>query len=153
MNPQKMLSIMLAVIMLLSIFSVPASAATPETVEPMASDYLSTYSGWMSRESGSKEMSVNFSVVGTDIMDLIGVRLISVYYSSDGENWTIHGIYRYEDYPHLMKSDTAVCSASLAVTGSYGYYYKAYLVFKSELDGGYDERAIYTSPIYVSRFS
>ena len=79
----KLIAATLAVILLAP---VQAYAAVPETVSPMASDYLAVYNAYI-YPAGDGELQVWFSVTGTGPQDYLGALSVQLYESTDGSTW------------------------------------------------------------------
>lgn len=126
-----------------SLASIPAYAQENST---RASLYLSSYRAYCSKAS-STSIAVSFQVVGTDAMDEIGANIIKVQYSSDQVNWTTAKTFRKASYPSMVDSDTSMHGGVLYATVPSGKYYRAYVEFYAEKDGGFAERYYYTAII------
>ena len=66
------------VLVLIAVFSIPASASVPTPAEPQSDAYIAGY--YATTESYSKgTVTVTFATTGTDIMDSVGATSIVVY--------------------------------------------------------------------------
>ena len=133
-----------AIILIVSLnLHVTAQAAVPETVQPMASAYLWSYTSYICA-MGNGNLEIWFEVTGTDIWADIGVLSIAVYESTDGTNFTWVGGFRFTDYPNMLWHDTYICVDHVDYEGVPGRYYKALvLVWAGSEDDG-DRRYIWT---------
>ena len=80
-------------------------------------------------------------------MDEIGAKTIKVQYSSDQVNWTTAKTFTKANYSSMKATDTAFHAAELSCTVPSGKYYRAYVEFYAEKDGGSAERYYYTAII------
>ena len=137
-------------IRLICLFLVFASlAAIPAYAQEnsaRASAHLSGYRAYCTKVS-STSVGVSFQAIGTDAMDEIGANLIKVQYSSDQVNWTTAKTFRKASYPSMVDHDTSMHGAVLYATVPSGKYYRAYVEFYAEKDGGFSERYYYTEII------
>lgn len=116
----------LAALLLAVILVVPtgAKAATAPTVEPYASDHLSSYRAHISPGANGK-IQVHFSVMGKYEMDSIGALDITVFHSIDNVNWIQYKYYSHDDYPSLLNYNTNYHSGYIECQGGIGMYYQA----------------------------
>ena len=98
----KLIASALAIILLTP---VQAYAAVPETVSPMASDYLASYTAYI-YPAGSGELQVWFRVTGTGTQDYLGALSVQLYESTDNENWSWVDTYRHNEYSNMLAQDT-----------------------------------------------
>lgn len=147
---RKVFSCMMALIMLFCCATYPVCAATPEELAPLSSAYISSYTTSITRSSGSNIFYVNFSISGTGLMDKIGATEIVVYRSPNMSQWFEYATYSSSDYPSMLISSKAGYAEDVAVTGTYGYYFKAKVTVYAEKNGGSDSREIYTNSLYLT---
>lgn len=126
------------------VFPVGVSAATVETAQPRASDYLDSYNAYIYTAGGGK-IQICFSVFGTNYMDTLGALTIQVYESVDNNTWTWVKSYSDGNYPNMIGYDDAYHSGVLDYYGIAGRYYKAYVCIWAGKDGGGDTRYFWTS--------
>ena len=122
---------------------IPANAQSPTA---RASDHLAAYRAYCTMNS-STSLTVNFHVIGTRMMDEIGVSLVKVQYSSDQEHWTTVKTLTKDAYPNMTVYNHAAHADMLTCTVPAGYYYRAYVEFYGEKDGSFTERFYYTGTI------
>lgn len=120
------------------------NAAEANIVQPRASDYLCSYSGYVS-VAGSGKIHLCFSVTGTGYMDQLGALRISVYESTDNENWTWKKTYSNDSYPSMIGTNDYYHSGYFTYQGIAGRYYKAYIGIYAGKDGNGDTRYFWTS--------
>lgn len=120
------------------------NAAEANIVQPRASDYLSSYSGYVS-VAGSGKVHLCFSVTGTGTMDQVGALKIQVYESTDNENWTWKKTYNNNSYPSMIGTNKLYHSGYMTYQGVAGRYYKAYIGVYAGNDGAGDTRYFWTS--------
>ena len=126
-----------------SLAAIPAYAVENSA---RASLYLSAYRAYCTKTS-STTVVVSFQAIGTKIMDEIGANTIKVQYSSDKVNWTTAKTFRKANYSSMVDFDTGMHGAELSATVPSGKYYRAYVEFYAEKDGGFSERYYYTEII------
>lgn len=124
------------------------SAAVPETVQPMASDYLSTYNAYVYLP-GDGEVRVYFDVQGTRAMDDIGALSISIYEcstnSSNEEDWTWVHTFTHDSTAGMLGHNTGLHCGMVSLDGHVGRYYKAYVCIWAGKNGDGDARYFWTS--------
>jgi len=130
-------------VVIATLAAVPAAA---EEVTPRASHYLAAYRAYCTMSSATS-LTVNFHVLGTRMMDEIGVNLVKVQYSSDQEHWTTAKTFRKAEYSNMTVTNHAAHADMLTCTVPAGYYYRAYVEFYAAKDGGFSERYYYTGTI------
>ena len=126
-----------------SLATIPAYAQEQST---RASAYLSSYRAYCTLNS-STSITVFYQVVGTGIMDEIGAKKVKVQYSSDQVNWTTAKTFYQSSYSDMTDTNTGSHTHTLTCTVPSGKYYRAYVEFYSEKDGGFSERYYYTPVI------
>ena len=139
---KNMLRTIALVIVLLLLFSTAAYAAVN------ASAYINATSAWITRNGN--DVKVNFYIVGTNIMDKIGVRYIYLY-EKNGNTWSLVETFDYHDPVYastMMGSNTTGKSGHVTYSGSSGKDYYADCRFYAEKDGGYDTFQQYTPTSY-----
>ena len=120
------------------------SAAVVEPMQPMASDYLDSYNGYVCAMGGGK-LEIWFSVTGDDIMDEIGTLSIGLYESSNRVNWTHVKTFLHEDWPSMLDEGDYFYSSYVPYQGVAGRYYKAYVGVWAGKNGTGDSRYFWTS--------
>ena len=115
----------IAVVLVLS-FVMPISsyAAVPDTVEPLASDYLVSYTSYVGPVGGGK-VQVWFRVTGKGYLADIGALSVMVYESTDNANWYWVESFLYEDYPNMLSHNDSHYMSYVEYQGVAGRYYKA----------------------------
>jgi hypothetical protein len=135
---------LIAVVLIVSLCApVGAQAAMPETVQPMASDYLMDYTAYICA-MGDGDLEIWWEVTGTDYWADIGVLTVSLYESTDNSNFYWVETFLFTDYPNMLWHNDYVCVDHVEYEGVPGRYYKAYVhVWAGPEDGG-DGRYIWT---------
>lgn len=133
-----------SILLVIALFPVCANAATPETVQPYASNYLDSYNSYVCA-MGSGKLQIWFTVVGDTDMDEIGALSIFLYESSDKTNWTQVKTYLHENYSSMLAEDDWVHSSYVSYNGTAGKYYKAYVCLWAGKNGSGDTRYMWTS--------
>lgn len=137
----KIVAMCLAIILMIPSY---ANAAVIDPIEPLASDYLTSYQAYV-YPAGSGEIQVWFSVTADDYMDDLGALWIEIYESSDNSTWTYKKTYRHTDYSNLLDQNDIFYSGHISYQGVKGRYYKAYVCIWAGKDGGGDTRYFWTS--------
>jgi len=120
------------------------SAATPETVQPQASYYFTSYNSYVCAMGGGR-LELWFNVVGTNTMDEIGALTIMLYESADNSTWTWKQTFRHSMYPSMLAEDTVFHSSYVTYQGIPGRYYQAYVCLWAGKDGNGDNRYMWTA--------
>lgn len=136
----KVIATILAVILFTPIH---AQAAVPETVAPMASDYLVAYTAYICA-MGNGELQIWFEVAGTGTQEYLGVLSIHLYESTDNENWYWVDTFLHEDYDTMLAQNTYVHVDYVSYQGVPGRYYKALVGIWGGPDDTGDSRYIWT---------
>lgn len=120
-----------------------ARAAAPETVQPMASDYLSAYSAYIC-PIGENDIQIWWHVVGTGAMTDIGTLRIRLYESTDNVNWTHIKTYQHTVYTQMLDHGTGQSVDYVFYDGDHQCYYKAYVCIYAGDGTNGDNRYIWT---------
>lgn len=121
-----------------------ASAATPETIQPHASAYLSSYGAYVYLP-GDGEARVYFNVSGTGTMDELGVLFIELYESDDGSDWDCVETFNHYSTSGMLSYNDNYHSGYVSYDGTSGNYYKAYVCVWGGKNGDGDSRYFWTS--------
>ena len=136
---------LVAIVVIVSLtLPVYANAASIETVQPRASDYLDSYNTYICA-MGNGKLQIWYTVVGDDDMDEIGVLSILLYESTDKTNWTHVKTYSHENYSSMLIEDDWAHSSYVSYNGTAGKYYKAYVCIWAGKNGSGDTRYMWTS--------
>lgn len=120
-----------------------AQAAMPETVAPMASDYLAEYTAYICAMGGG-DLEIWFEVTGTGTWADIGVLTVYLYESVDNSNFYWVKTFQFTEYENMLWHDDYFCVDYVPYEGVPGRYYKAYVqVWAGPEDGG-DTRYFWT---------
>ena len=122
MRKKKLLVALLAVVL---VFAMSATALASDIQPYRASDYLGTYGASITAQA-NKQMRVYFSVVATGLMDEVGADHITIEKKVNGV-WTYDRTISHEDdgYEHMMTSNAAGYAAAVYFTGTVGVEYRA----------------------------
>lgn len=142
-----LLRIVATVLIIACVFPVTAMA-----VEPRASDYLSSYSGYV-YPAGWGKIQVWFDVEGTYDMDEIGSLEIRLYESTDNENWSWVKTFDYTDYSDMLAYDDWSHTGHVEYSGTIGRYYKAYICIWAGKNGAGDTRYFWTNSEKATLFA
>lgn len=136
----KLMAFILVVSLLVPVW---VQAATPETVAPMASDYLAAYTAYICAMGGG-DLEIWFEVTGTGTWADIGVVTIYLYESTDNQNWYWVKTFMFEDYDGMLEHNTYFHMDYVPYEGVPGRYYKAYVQIWAGPEDGGDSRYIWT---------
>ena len=135
---------LIAIILIVSMCApIGAQAAMPETVAPMASDYLMEYSAYICA-MGNGDLEIWFEVTGTRTLADIGVLTVSLYESTDNSDFYWVKSFRFTDYPNMLWHNDSLCVDHVDYEGVPGRYYKAYVQIWAGPEDGGDTRYIWT---------
>ena len=135
---------LIAILLVVSLCApIGAQAAMPETVQPMASAYLMSYTAYICA-MGNGDLEIWFEVLGTRTWADIGVLTIYLYESTDNSTYYWVETFRFTDYSNMLWHDDNICIDHVDYEGVPGRYYKAYVhIWAGPEDGG-DGRYIWT---------
>ena len=126
----------LRIISIIVIMAILVSTVAYAAME--ASEYIAVTSAGIVLNGDT--VSVNFYIVGTDTMDLIGLKYIYLY-ELNGSTWSLVKTYSYTNPIYaatLMVSNSSSNAGSVQYSGSAGKQYYALCWFYAEKDGGHD---------------
>ena len=133
------IALLLALVLLVNIYTVSASA-----VEPRASDYLCSYQSYV-YPAGNGEVQVWFSVTGDYYMDDIGALTIGIYKETDTGGWEHMVTFNHMYYPDMLGHNEIRHVSHVSYQGVAGETYRAYVCIWAGSDGGGDTRYYWTS--------
>lgn len=143
---KKCIKYLILVVMVVSVLS-PSVLAMEHT-----NKYISSGGGYIHRW-GLGDISVEFNVTGTGIMDTIGAHRVTVFRMTGESPNTAHddivATYWHGTYPGLMITDDFYYSNSIRLQVEPGHQYYAVIIFYATLDGGGDDMALSTYPVWV----
>lgn len=122
---------------------VSVNAAMPETMMPMASNYLAAYTAYVCAMGGGN-LEIWFEVTGTGTQEYLGVVVIYLYESTDNENWYWVKTYLHDDYSGMLATNAWYNVSHVDYQGVAGRYYKAYVGIWGGPDDTGDSRYIWT---------
>lgn len=135
---KQILSGVLAVVMISSLFCTAASAAV------QSSAYLDGYSASITPKANG-DISVTVNVAGVGRMTEIGAKTIYIYESDDGVNFNRVATYESSKYPEMLGSGTNYYKTPITHEGTTGYYYYAVVYVYAGNSSGGDSRRYETS--------
>lgn len=143
---KKATAVRIAAFLLVMVLMVPMNtvAATAESVQPRASEYLCSYNAYIYPAANGK-IQVWFTVTGNYYLDSIGALTIQIYQSTDNVNWTWFRTFSHNDYPQLLSYNDNFHDGYVECQGVPGRYYRAYVCIWGGSDGDGDSRYFYTS--------
>ena len=135
---------LIAIVLIFSMCApIGAQAAMPETVQPMASAYLTDYRAYICA-MGDGNLEIWWEVCGTGTWADVGVLIIYLYESTDNSTFYWVKTFRFTDCPQMLVHNDYFCMDYVSYEGIPGRYYKAYIqVWAGPEDGG-DGRYIWT---------
>lgn len=134
-------AVLLVMTLCLSAGTLPAKA---ETVQPRASDYLSSYNAYV-YPAGSGKVQVWFSVTGAGRQEVLGALTIQIYESTNNSDWTLVKAFSHKSTSGMIGYDKFYHSGHVDYQGVAGRYYRAYVsIWGGGLTIG-DNRYFYTS--------
>lgn len=122
--PVKLLAVMVAVSLFLP---AGARAATAETVQPAAGNYIADAHSEIHAVGGG-DLEIYFTVEGMGVWAEIGVLTIYVYESTDNSNFTCVQTLRAADYEEMMGGGVQMYRNHVDYEGVPGCYYKVYIM-------------------------
>lgn len=125
------------------------TAATPETVQPAASYYLSAYTAYICTV-GSYDIQIWWDVIGTGTMADIGTLRILLYESTDNINWTHIKTFHHTTFPHMLDHNTDISVNRVSYFGDSARYYKAYVTIYAGDGTNGDNRYIWTPVVQAT---
>ena len=123
-----------------------ANAAVPDPIQPLASNYLSSYNTYICAMGGG-QIQIWFEVMGTDDMDELGTLSIMLYESSDNSNWTWVKTFLHEDYDQMLAEDDYFYCSYVPYDGTARKYYKAYVCLWAGKNNGGDSRYMWATSV------
>ena len=135
---------LIAIILVVSLCApIGAHAAVPETVQPMASAYLADYTAYICA-MGDGNLEIWWEVTGTRTWADIGVLTVSLYESTDNENFYWVKAFNFANHSNMLWHDNYICVDHVDYEGVPGRYYKAYVCIWAGPEDGGDSRYIWT---------
>lgn len=120
-----------------------AQAAMPETVQPMASAYLTAYTAYICA-MGNGDLEIWWEVTGTDYWADIGVLYVFLYESTDNSTFYWVKTFHFTDYANMLWHNNFFSMDHVDYEGVPGRYYKAYVQIWAGPEDGGDGRYIWT---------
>lgn len=134
----------LAILLVISLISpTTAFAAVPDEMQPLASNYLTSYTTYIG-PVGNGVVQVWFRVTGTGYMTDIGVLNIRLYESTDNENWTRVKTFLHENYSNMLSHNDSHHMSYVEYQGVAGRYYKALVTIWAGQGTSGDTRYMWT---------
>lgn len=136
----KVIAVVLAILLFVPVNTL---AAAPETVLPMASAYLASYTSYICA-MGNGELQIWFEITGTGTQEYIGVLSILLYESTDNENWYWVKTFLHQNNETMLAQNYFCHVNYVSYQGVPGRYYKAYVTIWGGPDDCGDSRYIWT---------
>lgn len=141
---KRFISTVCVLMALVCFLSVPVYADDGSTY---SSVFFSAYDSFLRNPSGTI-IRIWFDVMGNGTMDEIGASSIVLERSSDGVQWTAVKTFLPENYPKMICENTSIAYDYVVYSGSYGYYYRAYVEFYAKNSRGTGYIWDYSEVIY-----
>ena len=132
-NPKRVVAFILVILLCMSVTAPMASAR--------GSLYISSYLAYITAISNGKVV-ITFEIVGMGKMDEIGATTIYLY-----ENGSTIKTYSYSTTSGMMASNKWSHGNEITYNGVVGRTYSALVVFKSGVNGGWDNRSLDTQTV------
>lgn len=143
---KKSIRYLVLIIMVVSVLSTSVSAVGNSNA------YISSGGAYIHRWAAG-DISVEYHVFGTDIMDTLGAYRITVYRmkgtTPDSASDDIVATYWHEDHPDMMTTDDYFFSSSIRLSVETGHKYYAVLGFYASLGDGGDNMFFSTDPVWA----
>ena len=134
----------IAILLVVSLCTpIGVQAAMPETSQPFASAYLTSYTAYICA-MGDGDLEIWWEVTGTRTLADIGVLMVSLYESTDNSNFYWVKAFSNATDPHILWHDNYICIDHVDYEGVPGRYYKAYVQIWAGPEDGGDTRYIWT---------
>lgn len=125
------------------IIPINVTAAVPDTIQPMASDYLAAYTTYIC-PIGSGDLQIWWNVYGAGTQVDLGVLRIVVYESVDNETWTWVETFTHSNFSNMLSHNDAHHMDYVYFQGTRGCYYKALVTIYGGNGTTGDSRYIWT---------
>lgn len=127
---------------MLALFLISGLTTQAKAAETRASLYLYSYDAYIYSE-GNGNISVYFEVHAVQTMDEVGTLTISLQEQAPGSStWSTVKMYRYTDYPGMLKYNVAYNYGHVDYQGKVGYTYRAFVTVWAGDNGNGDSRTI-----------
>lgn len=137
---------------LVLLFMVILILCTSVSASENSNAYIRSGGGYIHRW-GLGDISVEFNVTGTGIMDTIGAHRVTVFRmksdTPDAGSDEVVATYWHGTYPGLMITNDFFYSNSIRLQVEPGHQYYAVIIFYATLDGGGDDMALSTYSVWV----
>ena len=135
---------LIAIVLVMALCApIGAQAAMPETVQPLASAYLTDYTAYICA-MGNGDLEIWWEITGTRTLADIGVLTVFLYESTDNTTFYWVDTFRYADYPNMLWHNNFYCVDHVDYDGAPGRYYKAYVCIWAGPEDTGDTRYIWT---------
>ena len=135
---------------LVLVFMVVSVLCTSVSAAENSNAYVRSVCAYIHRW-GPGDISVEYYVSGTGIMDTIGAHRVIVYRltgeTPDAVKDELVATYWHEYTPGMMTTDDVAYSHSIRLQVEPGEKYYAVVIFYATLDGGGDDMAFSTKPV------
>ena len=146
MHKTKTILIYLFIVALIVSLALPCTvvAAEIESVQPYASNYLTSYNTYIC-DMGNGNFQIWYEVVGKGDMDEIGVLSIILYEVNSDGSLTRVKTYSHENYSTMLAYDDYYHCSYVSYQGSSSKTYKAYVCIWAGKNGSGDTRYMWAT--------
>lgn len=120
------------------------AAAIDDTIQPYASNYLSSYTTYIC-DMGGGDIQIWWEVMGIGYMDELGTLSIRLYESTDNSNWTHVKTFLHENYSQMLSKNDYFHCDYVSYQGNSSRYYKAYVCIWAGKNGNGDTRYMWAT--------
>lgn len=138
----KLLSLILVLSLMQPAFA--SAAKVEDTVQPYASNYLSSYTTYIC-DMGGGDIQIWWEVMGIGYMDELGTLSITLYESTDNSNWTPVKTFLHENYSQMLSKNDYFHCDYVSYQGNSSRYYKAYVCIWAGKNGNGDTRYMWAT--------
>lgn len=124
------------------------SVSAEESATPRASMFFSATETYLYMIDGNR-FGVWFDVIATGTMEELGVSTIVMQKSSDGTTWRDIKTFYPENYSQMIIEDSVYHADGVPYTGTYNYYYRAYVKFYAKNSTGSGYLRMYTNILHL----
>ncbi len=137
------------ILVLASLMSTCALAAqAPDPMQPQNSNYIHNYRAYI-YSPGSGEAQVWFEIKANVTSDKVGTTSIVLQMQEDDGGWTNVKTFYPSGYSNMMATDAIRNVSYVQKTVDTGHYYRAFVTFYVENNGGSDTRYYTTDSVYI----
>ena len=142
---KKVIRILCFMMAVVTLFVVPVSA---EESSSYSSIFFCSYDSAI--YATGRTLEIWFDVVSNGTVQEVGVSSIILQRSTNRSNWSTVKTFYPDDYPQMICYNTGIAYDYVTYTGSYGYYYRAYVTFYAKSSRGTGNAYQYSETVYLA---